>query len=201
MNFLSIDFSTGNGSLFVKAKSKTFRKVLQSDKFINDLIAERILDFLGKNKLKLEDIDQIFVNQGPGSFSGIRTSLAIAKGISISKKIKLFGYDTFRWSCAKFYNKENIIYSIIKIRDNYFIQKFDKKLNFVSKPKKITEEEIIEYYKSEFKVIPKNLDEKFSEKILKLKNLSIVELDHEELEFLYLKDLLNKDVVKPLYLV
>ena len=42
-------------------------------------IAEHILDFLGKNKLKLEDIDQIFVNQGPGSFSGIRTSLAIAK--------------------------------------------------------------------------------------------------------------------------
>ncbi len=95
MNFLSIDFSTGNGSLFVKAKSKTFRKVLQSDKFINDLIAERILDFLGKNKLKLEDIDQIFVNQGPGSFSGIRTSIAIAKGLSITNKLNLYGFNSY----------------------------------------------------------------------------------------------------------
>jgi len=32
------------------------------------------------------------VNTGPGSFSSIRTSLAVAKGIAISKKINLFGY-------------------------------------------------------------------------------------------------------------
>ena len=34
----------------------------------------------------------VLVNNGPGSFSSIRVSLAVAKGIKISKKIKLFGY-------------------------------------------------------------------------------------------------------------
>ena len=32
------------------------------------------------------------MNIGPGSFSGIRISLAIAKGIKISKGAKLYGY-------------------------------------------------------------------------------------------------------------
>jgi len=40
----------------------------------------------------------------------------------------------------------------------------------------------------------------FGEKILKLNNLSIVNLDHNELEFLQLKGLLDKGMIKPLYL-
>ena len=34
----------------------------------------------------------MLVNNGPGSFSSIRASLAVAKGIKISKKINLFGF-------------------------------------------------------------------------------------------------------------
>ena len=40
----------------------------------------------------------------------------------------------------------------------------------------------------------------FDEKILKLTNLNIVDLDHNELEFLQLKGLLDKELIKPLYL-
>ena len=200
MNFLSIDCSTEIGSLFAKVKNKTFSKVLQNDKFVNDLMAQYILDFIEENHLKFEDLGQIFVNQGPGSFSGLRSSLAIAKGISLSKNIKLYGYDTFMWSSAKFYNKNDIIISLIRIREKYFIKKFDKKLNVVLKPKEISEEELIENYHSEFKVIPKNISKQINEKILKLKNLIIVDLNHKELEFLHLQGLLNKDLIKPIYL-
>ena len=35
-------------------------------------------------------------------------------------------------------------------------------------------------------------------KILKLNNLTIVDLDHKQLEFLYLQGLLNKDLINPL---
>jgi len=200
MNFLSIDCSTETASLFAKVENKTFSKVLQSDKFINDLMVKYILDFIAENGLKFEDLSKIFVNQGPGSFSRLRTSLAIAKGISISRNIQLYGYDSFRWSCAKFYNKKDIIYSLIKIREKYFIQKFDKKLNVILQPKEIAEKEIIENYNNEFKVIPKNISYQFNKKILKLKNLNIVELNHKELEFLHLQGLLNEDLIKPLYL-
>jgi len=70
----------------------------------------------------------------------------------------------------------------------------------ISKVEKISESEIIKKYDNKFKVIPKNMMKYFSDKILKLNNLSIVDLDHNELEFLKLKGLLNEDLIKPLYL-
>ena len=200
MNFLSIDCSTDIGSLFVKTKNKSFSKVLQSDKFQNDLLMKQIMDFFGQNNIKFEDISQIYVNQGPGNFSGLRGSLATAKGISLSKNLKLFGYDTFVWSCAKFFNKEKSIYSIINFREKYFIKKFEKNLNSNLNFKEVNLKEIINKYENEFKVIPKYATKYFDEKILKLGNVNIVDLDHNQLEFLQLKGLLNKDLIKPLYL-
>ena len=200
MNFLSIDCSIDIGSLFVKIENKTFSKVLQSDKSNNDLLMKQILVFFEENNLKFDDISQIFVNQGPGNFSGLRGSLATAKGVSLSKNLNLFGYNTFIWSCAKFFNKKDPIYSLIKFRKKYFIKKFDTNLNSISKVEEITEEEIIKKYSNKFKVIPKNATKYFDKKILKLNNLSIENLDHNELEFLQLRGLLDKDLIKPLYL-
>ena len=200
MNFLSIDCSTDTGSLFVKTKNKIFSKVLQSDKSNNDLLMKQILDFFMENNLEFDDISQIFVNQGPGNFSGLRGSLATAKGVSLSKKLNLFGYNTFIWSCARFFNKKNSIYSFIKFREKYFIKKFDKSLKSTSRVEEITVDEIIKKYDNKFKVIPKNAIKYFDEKILKLNNLSIVDLDHNELEFLQLKGLLDEELIKPLYL-
>ena len=200
MNFLSIDCSTNVGSLFIKTKNKTFGKILQSDKLNNDLLMKQILDFFKENNLRFDDISQIFVNQGPGNFSGLRGSLAIAKGVSLAKNINLFGYNTFIWSCAKFFNKKDSIFSLIKFKEKYFIKKFDKNLNSTSKVEEITEDIIIKKYDSKFKIIPKNLVKYFDEKILKLNNLSIVDLDHNELEFLQLRGLLDKEMIKPLYL-
>ncbi len=199
MNFLSINCSTDIGSLFVKTKNKTFSKILQSDKSNNDSLMKQILDFFAENNLKFDDVSKIFVNQGPGNFSGLRGSLATAKGISLSKNLNLFGYNTFIWYCAKFFNKKDSIYSLIKFREKYFIKKFDKNLVSTSKAEEITEDKIIKYY-SKFKVIPKNMRKCVNEKILKLNNLKVVDLDHNDLEFLKLKDLLDKDLIKPLYL-
>ena len=200
MSFLSIDCSTDIGSLFVKYKNKKFSKILQSDKSNNDLLMNQILDFFKENELNFDFISMIFVNQGPGNFSGLRGSLATAKGISLSKDLKLFGYDTFLWSCARFFNKENRIFSIIRFREKYYIKKFDKNLKSSLKVEEITEDEIIKEYENEFKVVPQNSFKNFNKKILKLNNLSIVDLDHNELEFLQLKGLLDKDLIKPIYL-
>jgi|TARA_B110000438_G_scaffold299085_1_gene348568 tRNA threonylcarbamoyl adenosine modification protein YeaZ len=200
MNFFSIDCSTDFSSLFVKIKNKTFSKVLQSDKSKIDLLMNQILDFFEENNLKLDDVSQIFVNQGPGNFSGLRGSLAIAKGVSLSKNINLFGYNTFIWACANFFNKKDSIYSIIKIREKYFIKKFSKNLSASSIVKKVTIEEIIKKYDNKIKVIPKNLIKHFDKKILKLNNINVENLDHNKLEFLKLNDLLDKDLIKPLYL-
>jgi tRNA threonylcarbamoyl adenosine modification protein YeaZ len=200
MNFFSIDCSTDIGSLFVKIESKTFSKILQSDKSNNDLLMIQILGFFKENNIKFKDISQIYVNQGPGNFSGLRGSLATAKGISLSKNLKLFGYNTFIWSCANFFNKSNFIYSFIKFRNKYFIKKFDNELGGSFKIEEITTNQIIKKYGNKFKVIPKNLVDQFDDKILKLSNLFVVDLNHNALEFLRLKGLLDEEFIKPLYI-
>ena len=200
MNFLSIDCSTEIFSLFIKAENKTFSKLLQSDKSKIDLLMKQIIDLFKENNLSFNDISEILVNQGPGNFSGLRGSLAIAKGISLSKNLKLFGYDTFIWSCSNFLNKQDSIFSIIKFRNKYFVKKFDKNLISSSEIKQILEDEILTKYDNKFKVILQREKKYFDEKILKLNNLSIVDLDHNDLEFLKLKGLLNEYLIKPLYL-
>ena len=56
-----------------------------------------ISDFLESNDLKIGDITKLYVNQGPGSFAGIRNSLAVCKGIHVAKKIDYycFSFDDF----------------------------------------------------------------------------------------------------------
>ena len=62
MNFLSIDCSTDQGSLFVKIENKAFSKILQSDKSNNDLLMKQILDFFREINIEFDDISKIFVN-------------------------------------------------------------------------------------------------------------------------------------------
>ena len=88
----------------------------------------------------------------------------------------------------------------IKFRERYFIKKFDKNLNIASNVEEITKEEIIKNYDDKFKVVPKNLIKHFDKKILNLNNLNIVNLDHNELEFLQFNDLLDEESIVPLYL-
>ena len=59
-----------------------------------DQFIELLLIFFKKYKIELKDIEKIFVNQGPGKLSSIRTSIAIAKAIALSKNISLFGFSS-----------------------------------------------------------------------------------------------------------
>ena len=53
----------------------------------------KISDFVKQRKAIIDKNFSVIVNVGPGSFSGIRISLAVAKGIKITKGSKLYGYN------------------------------------------------------------------------------------------------------------
>jgi len=57
-----------------------------------DQLVLSVLNMIKKYKVNIDDDFSVLVNSGPGRFSSIRASLAVAKGIKISKKINLFGY-------------------------------------------------------------------------------------------------------------
>ena len=57
-----------------------------------DKFMELLLNFINKKKLKIGDIDRIFVNLGPGKFTSLRISLSIAKSLSLANKANLIGF-------------------------------------------------------------------------------------------------------------
>ena len=58
----------------------------------NDQLVSSILNLVKKHKVNIDNKFSIIVNIGPGSFSSIRTSLSVAKGMKISKNIYLYGF-------------------------------------------------------------------------------------------------------------
>ena len=58
----------------------------------NDQLVLSILNLIEKYKVNLDNKFSILVNIGPGSFSSIRTSLSVVKGMKISKNINIYGF-------------------------------------------------------------------------------------------------------------
>ena len=58
----------------------------------NDQLVTNILNLVKKYKVNLDNKFSIIVNVGPGSFSSIRTSLSVVKGMKISKNINIYGF-------------------------------------------------------------------------------------------------------------
>ncbi len=91
--------------LGLKLNNEFFIHKLVKDIKNNETLTTNILNFIKKNNVNIDNNFSIIVNQGPGRFSAIRKSLAIAKGIKISKGAKLYGYKETQLSE---FNLENI---------------------------------------------------------------------------------------------
>ena len=91
-NFLIISFIGKDDKLGLRINKDFFIKNFHKKKTSNEKLVREILDFIDSHNVNLDETFSVIVNQGPGSFSGIRVSLAVAKGLEISKKVNLYGY-------------------------------------------------------------------------------------------------------------
>ena len=92
-DFLIINFTGKNNSIGLRVNNNFFLKKLQTNiRNNNESFVNNISEFIEQRKANIDKNFSIIVNIGPGSFSGIRISLAVAKGIKISKGAKLYGY-------------------------------------------------------------------------------------------------------------
>ena len=91
-DFLILSCIGKNDKIGLRVNNKFYIHDLQKKINNNDQLVLSILNLVKKYKVNIHSKFSILVNNGPGSFSSIRTSLAVAKGIKISKKINLFGF-------------------------------------------------------------------------------------------------------------
>ena len=91
-DFLILNFIGKDDALGLKVDDNFFIHNFSDGAQDKDQLVSTILNMIKKHKVNLDNDFSILVNSGPGRFSSMRISLAVAKGIKISKKIKLFGY-------------------------------------------------------------------------------------------------------------
>lgn len=93
-NILTIDCSYGiNICVFAKDKDFVF-SCLETKKQSDSLLLE-IDNLLIKAGLTIKDIDVIAVCVGPGSFTGIRVAISIAKGLALGSHAKIVTFNSF----------------------------------------------------------------------------------------------------------
>ena len=91
-DFLILNCIGKDDKIGLRVNNKFYINYFDSKINRNDQLVLNILNLIKKHKVSFSKDFSILVNNGPGSFSSIRVSLAVAKGIKISKNIKIFGF-------------------------------------------------------------------------------------------------------------
>ena len=91
-DFLIINCTGKNDKIGLKINNNFFTHSFQTKIKNNEILVSTILDLTNKHKANIDKNFTILVNNGPGSFSTTRVALAVAKGIKISKNVKIFGF-------------------------------------------------------------------------------------------------------------
>ena len=97
MNNLILDCSYGM-NVFVISNDNVFSFEDKTQNKHSDEILKVVDELLVKAGIKIKDIDNICVCVGPGSFTGIRVAISIAKGLaegSFAKMYTLTNFDIF----------------------------------------------------------------------------------------------------------
>ena len=80
-----------------------FKIIINNESYTSDYLNSRenfdkfsvlLFSFLDKNNVIIEDIDNVFINQGPGKFSGIRISIASVKALKLTNNFDLYGFNS-----------------------------------------------------------------------------------------------------------
>ena len=107
LEFTSKKNDTMNSLIIDAANKKIYLTLIKNENIYNishensktnyEKLTILINDFIKVYDLKIEKISKLYVNRGPGSFAGIRNSLAVVKAIFVAKKIDYycFSFDDF----------------------------------------------------------------------------------------------------------
>ncbi len=94
MNILAIDTVTQACSVaLLCAEERVQRMKIQGNQH-SALLLNMVDEVLAESKLSLSDINLIAVNNGPGSFTGIRIGVGVAQGLAYGDNIPILGINS-----------------------------------------------------------------------------------------------------------
>ena len=199
-NFLVLDFTGLSKNIVFKFKDKFYINKIKTDSNNNREIIDDILNLIKRADIKTKEKFDVLVNLGPGSFSGIRISLAVAKGIKLIKKVNLFGFNSFILNAAPYLEKYETVFSILKVNKKFYFLKYIKgKKNDISqiaefKNKEKLNEKSVMVISSEMK--NEDMFKNIAEKHRVIEDFDV----KNNIEILVKKNLIENNLIKPVYL-
>lgn len=172
MKILFIDTHSEKITMIVKNGNEKFVEEVSSERSHSEVAVLTLEKILNKANILVNDLDQIIVVNGPGSFTGVRIGVTIAKGIAYSLNIpiktitslEMYGvssqedFDIVAISDSKgmytaLYNEGK--YSDFKYQKNSFYKDYIQENDYkVLESKVIDLDKIIEYLKEHPEVNP-----------------------------------------------
>ena len=121
MKILALDSSQNLQSFAVY--DTTLEKFILGEAFPgkSSEIIEKLKNSFLDNQLKLQELDLLAVNLGPGSFTGIRNALCIVKTLALELKLKVFTTNSFELLRLEKDLSDNTPIAIPAFKNNFFI--------------------------------------------------------------------------------
>jgi len=108
MTKLIIDAVKNDIFFMIISDSNIYSITHENSKMNYEKLIILVTDFLNNYNFKIDDINLMYINRGPGSFAGIRNSLSMIKAIHMIKKIDYYSFSFKDFKDEKVLNYENI---------------------------------------------------------------------------------------------
>ena len=135
-------------------------EIIESDEsnYHSAYLIPKIRDILVKNDLLIKDLDAIGVNIGPGSFTGIRASVTIARVLAQQFNTKLIGVTSLE-ILAKLNNIKNTLVALDARKNKVYFAGYTKGKETI-KPCLINKEDLIsKIYTDDFPITDRSIHE------------------------------------------
>ena len=151
-------------SLFLDSSDKKIIiSLLKDEKVIDTLIEDNdnhlsekflplINNIISNNDLKINDVDKIYIVNGPGSFTGVRIGVTTAKVMAWGLKKTIIPISELELLATTKTNKKYIIPYIDARRNAVYAGMYDSNLNNIFEDVYITEEKLINKIKRRAKL-------------------------------------------------
>ena len=108
MNKLIIDAASEKIFLMIISNGSIYNITHENTKINYEKLIIIINDFLSSKNIKVNNINAIYINQGSGSFAGIRNSMSVVKAFNVAKNIDYYCYNLDDFKDEKDLRHENI---------------------------------------------------------------------------------------------
>ena len=146
--------TTGNGVACAIYKDKEIKQKIEKSMEFGQAeeLAVGVDKMLKDEGISFQDVNLLGVCTGPGSFTGVRASLAFARGLAIGKEdLLITGVSGFEVYARMLKEDDRALYNAVVIetkREDFYFQLFDEKLNKLTPPLALTRDEIAQKLKN-----------------------------------------------------